>query len=150
MGGRVALRLLKPGHTVRGYNRTAAKAAWLEREGLRLCPTPRQVAEASEITFTMVTNTEALKAVVEGPDGILAGLGPGKGYIDIATCSPKASASLAERVREHGAAMLDVPVSGSVSTLEEGRLSLMAGGEKSDFERVLPVLEDIAPTVNYA
>ena len=149
MGGRVALRLLKAGHTVRGYNRTAAKAAWLEREGLRLCPTPRQVAEASEITFTMVTNTDALKAVVEGSDGILAGLGPGKVYADMSTVGPKFSAALAERVRERGAAMLDVPVSGSVSTLEEGRLSLMVGGESSDFERVLPVLKDIGPTVNY-
>src|SRR3984893_12083996 len=149
MGGRVALRLLKAGHTVRGYNRTAAKAEWLEREGLRLCPTPRQVADGSEITFTMVTNTEALKAVAEGPDGILAGLSPGKVYIDMSTCSPSFSASIAERVRERGAAMLDVPVSGSVSTLEEGRLSLMAGGERADFERVLPVLKDIGPTVNY-
>jgi 3-hydroxyisobutyrate dehydrogenase-like beta-hydroxyacid dehydrogenase len=149
MGGRVALRLLKAGHKVRGYNRTAAKAAWLEREGLTLCPTPCHVAEGSEITFTMVTNTGALKAVVEGPDGVLAGLGPGKVYIDMSTSSPRFSAGLAERVRSLGAAMLDVPVSGSVSTLEEGRLSLMVGGEKADLERVLPVLKDIGPTVNY-
>jgi 3-hydroxyisobutyrate dehydrogenase-like beta-hydroxyacid dehydrogenase len=149
MGGRVALRLLKAGHTVRGYNRTAGKAEWLESEGLQLCPTPRKVAEASEITFTMVTNTVAIKAVVEGPDGILAGLGPGKVYIDMSTCSPRMSSELAERVRAQGAAMLDVPVSGSVSTLEEGRLSLMVGGEQSDLDRVLPVLKDIGPTVNY-
>jgi 3-hydroxyisobutyrate dehydrogenase-like beta-hydroxyacid dehydrogenase len=149
MGGRVALRLLKAGHTVRGYNRTAAKAAWLEREGLRLLATPREVAEVSEITFTMVTNTEALKAVVEGPAGILAGLSPGKVYIDMSTSSPKFTIALAERVRERGAAMLDVPVSGSVSTLEEGRLSLMAGGDEADVERVMPILKDIGPTVNY-
>jgi 3-hydroxyisobutyrate dehydrogenase-like beta-hydroxyacid dehydrogenase len=65
------------------------------------------------------------------------------------TSSPKFSAVLAERVRALGAAMLDVPVSGSVSTLEEGRLSLMVGGERADLERVLPVLKDIGPTVNY-
>jgi len=149
MGGRVALRLVKAGHRVRGYNRTPAKAGWLVEQGLGLCPTPRQVAEASEITFTMVTNTEALKAVVEGPDGILAGLGPGKVYVDMSTTSPKFSRALAKRVRAQGAAMLDVPVSGSVSTLEEGRLSLMVGGEQADLERVLPVLKDIGPTVNY-
>ena len=149
MGGRVALRLHEAGHTVRGYNRTAGRATWLEEKGIKLCPTPRQVAEASEITFTMVTNTPALKSVVEGPDGILAGLGPGKVYIDMSTSSPRFSAELAERVRALGAAMLDVPVSGSVSTLEEGRLSLMVGGEKADLERVLPVLKDIGPTVNY-
>jgi 3-hydroxyisobutyrate dehydrogenase-like beta-hydroxyacid dehydrogenase len=149
MGGRVALRLLKAGHRVCGYNRTPERARWLVDEGLTLCPTPRQVAESSEIVFTMVTNTTALKAVVEGENGILAGLGPGKVYVDMSTSSPEYSRELSERVRAAGGAMLDVPVSGSVSTLEEGRLSLMAGGTREDFEKVLPVLKDIGPTVNY-
>jgi 3-hydroxyisobutyrate dehydrogenase-like beta-hydroxyacid dehydrogenase len=149
MGGRVALRLLKAGHKMRGFNRTPERAQWLVDEGMQLCPTPRQVAESSEITFTMVTNTAALKAVVEGEDGILAGIGPGKVYVDMSTSSPDYSRELSERVRAAGGAMLDVPVSGSVSTLEEGRLSLMAGGAKNDFERVLPVLKAIGPTVNY-
>jgi 3-hydroxyisobutyrate dehydrogenase-like beta-hydroxyacid dehydrogenase len=149
MGGRVALRLLKAGHRMRGYNRTPERARWLVDQGLELCSTPRQVAEHSDIVFTMVTNTAALKAVVEGEDGILAGLGPGKVYIDMSTSSPEYSRDLSERVRKTGAAMLDVPVSGSVSTLEEGRLSLMAGGSRDDFERVLPVLKDIGPTINY-
>jgi 3-hydroxyisobutyrate dehydrogenase-like beta-hydroxyacid dehydrogenase len=145
----VALRLLKAGHQVCGYNRTKERAKWLVDEGLSLCATPREVTENSDIVFTMVTNTTALKAVVEGEDGILAGLGPGKVYIDMSTASPEFSRELSKRVHETGAAMLDVPVSGSVATLEEGRLSLMAGGVKEDFERVLPVLKDIGPTVNY-
>ncbi len=149
MGGRVALRLLKAGHKVRGHNRTASRAKWLVEQGLELCATPREVAEASDITFTMVTNTSALKAVVEGEDGILAGLAPGKVYCDMSTCSPSFSRQLAKRVREAGAEMMDTPVSGSVSTLEEGRLSLMAGGAKETFEKVLPVLKDIGPIVNY-
>jgi 3-hydroxyisobutyrate dehydrogenase-like beta-hydroxyacid dehydrogenase len=149
MGGRVAQRLLNAGHRMRGYNRTPERASWLVDQGLELCPTPRQVAEHSDIVFTMVTNTAALKAVVEGEDGILAGLGKGKVYIDMSTSSPDYSRALSERVRQTGAAMLDVPVSGSVSTLEEGRLSLMAGGSREDFEKVLPVLKDIGPTVNY-
>jgi 3-hydroxyisobutyrate dehydrogenase-like beta-hydroxyacid dehydrogenase len=149
MGGRVALRLIKAGHRVRGYNRTPKRASWLVEEGLQLCATPREVAERSEIVFTMVTNTAALQSVVEGKDGILAGLGPGKVYIDMSTCSPDFSRELAARVRALGSAMLDVPVSGSVVTLEEGRLSLMAGGRRDDFERVLTVLKDIGPTVNY-
>ena len=149
MGGRVALRLLKAGHKVHGYNRTAERARWLVDQGLELCMTPREVAEASEIVFTMVTNTSALKAVVEGEDGILAGLGPGKVYADMSTCSPAFSRELSRRVRDAGAEMMDVPVSGSVSTLEEGRLSLMAGGSRETLERILPVLRDIGPTVNY-
>src|SRR2546421_9307395 len=128
MGGRVALRLLKAGHEVRGYNRTASRARWLVDHGLQLCATPREVAEASDVVFTMVTNTAALKAVADGEEGILAGLGPGKVYCDMSTCSPAFSRELARRVREAGGGMLDTPGSGSGSTPEGGRLSLMAGG----------------------
>ena len=137
MGGRVALRLLEAGHTVHGYNRTPSRAKSLVDAGVKLHSTPREVAAASQIVFTMVTNTAALKAVTEGSDGIVAGLRRGGLYIDMSTSSPKYSRELSERVREKGAGMLDAPVSGSVSTLEEGRLSIMVGGEREDFERAL-------------
>ena len=75
MGGRVASRLLRAGHIVIGYNRTRAKAEPLVSEGLRLADSPRAVAEAAEVTFSMVTGTSALRAITDGPDGILAGLG---------------------------------------------------------------------------
>src|SRR5439155_4904509 len=104
--------------------------------GLVLADSPRAVAEAADVVFTMLTSSEALLAVAEGPDGILAGLGPGQVYVDMSTVSPSASRALAERVAEAGAAMLDAPVSGSVSTLEEGRLSIMVGGDAAAFERV--------------
>jgi 3-hydroxyisobutyrate dehydrogenase-like beta-hydroxyacid dehydrogenase len=149
MGGRIALRLLRAGHTVTGYNRTRAKAAWLEAEGLRLAGSPRAAAEAAEVTFSMVTGTAALEAVTEGPDGVLQGLGPGKVYVDMSTVSPSASRELAGRVAERGAAMLDAPVSGSVVTLEEGRLSIMVGGDREVVDRVRPVLQDIGPTVTH-
>ena len=77
----------------------------------------------------MVTNTAAVEAVTEGPDGILAGLAPGKVYIDMSTASPENTRATAERVRESGADMLDAPVSGSVITLEQGKLSVMVGGD---------------------
>jgi 3-hydroxyisobutyrate dehydrogenase-like beta-hydroxyacid dehydrogenase len=149
MGGRIARRLLRAGHTVTGYNRTRAKSEWLVAEGMRLAGSPRAAAEASEVTFSMVTGTAALEAVTEGPDGILAGLGPGKVYVDMSTVSPSASRQLAGRVAERGAAMLDAPVSGSVVTLEEGRLSIMVGGDREVVDRVLPVLRDIGPTVTH-
>ena len=135
MGGRIARRLLRAGHTVTGYNRTRAKAEWLLAAGLRLADSPRAAVEASDITFSMVTGTAALWAVTEGPDGILAGLGPGKVYVDMSTVSPSASRELAGRVAERGAAMLDAPVSGSVVTLEEGRLSIMVGGDPDTIAR---------------
>jgi 3-hydroxyisobutyrate dehydrogenase-like beta-hydroxyacid dehydrogenase len=149
MGGRIARRLLRAGHTVIGYNRTRAKAEWLLAEGLRLADSPRAAAEASDITFSMVTGTAALRAVTEGPDGVLAGLGPGKVYVDMSTVSPSVSQELAGKVAERGAAMLDAPVSGSVATLEEGRLSIMVGGDRAVVDGVLPVLRDIGPTVTH-
>jgi 3-hydroxyisobutyrate dehydrogenase-like beta-hydroxyacid dehydrogenase len=149
MGGRVTKRLLDAGHTVTGYNRTKSKAQWLLDAGLQWGNTPREVAEQSDVIFTMVTNTTALYEVVHGPDGILAGLGEGKIFIDMSTVSPSASKNMAEKVAEHGAHMLDVPVSGSVITLEQGQLSLMVGGDEAIFEQVKPILLDIGPKVNY-
>jgi len=149
MGGRVAKRLLDAGHVVIGYNRTPSKAQWLVNSGLRWGESPRAVAEAASIVFSMVTNTAALEAVAEGPDGILAGLRPGRVYVDMSTVSPVNSRSMAERVAARGAHMLDAPISGSVVTLEQGQLSMMVGGDPTIFERVKPILEDIAPTVNY-
>jgi len=149
MGGRVTRRLLDAGHTVTGYNRTKSKAQWLLDLGMRWGETPREVAEAADVIFTMVTNTGALYEVVDGHNGILAGLQKGKIYIDMSTISPAASKRLAERVAEKGAQMLDSPVSGSVITLEQGNLSLMVGGDKATFEQVKPILLDIGPKVNY-
>ena len=149
MGGRVTRRLLDAGHTVTGYNRTKSKAQWLLDLGMRWGETPRAVAEAADVIFTMVTNTGALYEVVDGHNGILAGLQKGKIYIDMSTISPAASKRLAERVAEKGAQMLDSPVSGSVITLEQGNLSLMVGGDKATFEQVKPILLDIGPKVNY-
>jgi len=147
MGGGVARRLLAAGHELHGWNRTPEKAAPLVAEGLVLEESPRAVAEQADVVFTMVTNVPALRAVAEGEDGIIAGLGPGKVWVDMTTAAPAVSRELAERVRETGADMVDAPVSGSVSTLEEGRLSIMVGGNEEAFRRVEPILLDIGPKV---
>jgi 3-hydroxyisobutyrate dehydrogenase-like beta-hydroxyacid dehydrogenase len=149
MGGGVAKRLLDAGHNVTGWNRTRDKAQWLVDAGMHWADSPREVAERSDIVFTMVTNTAAVQAVTDGPDGILAGLGPGRVYVDMSTASPENSRSLAERVVGLGAQMLDAPVSGSVITLEQGKLTVMVGGDEAVFDRVRPVLEAIGPKVFY-
>jgi 3-hydroxyisobutyrate dehydrogenase-like beta-hydroxyacid dehydrogenase len=149
MGGGVARRLIAAGHTVHGYNRTREKARPLQERGLRLEESPRAVAEAADVVFSMVTNVPALRAVADGDDGILAGLGPGKVWVDMTTAAPAVSRELAERARERGADMVDAPVSGSVSTLEEGRLSVMVGGREETFLAVEPILRDIGPTVTH-
>lgn len=149
MGSRTAKRLLDAGHTVTGYNRTRSKSDWLIQVGMQWANSPREVAEKAEVTFSMVTNTKAVQAIAQGPDGILAGLSGGKFYVDMSTMSPSYSKELADQVKVTGAKMLDAPVSGSVVTLEEGKLSIMVAGDKDAFEKVLPILEDIGPKVTY-
>jgi len=149
MGSQMVNRLLEKGHTVTGYNRTRAKAQWLIDKGMKWADSPRAVAEASDITFAMVTNAAAIAAVTDGPDGIIAGLGAGKYFIDMSTVSPEVSRATAAKVRAKGADMVDARVSGSVITLQEGKLSVMVGGRKETFERVKPLLLDIGPKVTH-
>ena len=149
MGSRVVKRLLDAGHHVTGYNRTRSKAQWLLDAGMAWAESPRVAAERSEFCFSMVTNTEALRSCHEGSDGLLAGLTAGKVYVDMSTVSPAFSRELAKQAAARGAAMLDAPVSGSVTTLESGNLSIMVGGDRAVFEKVRPVLLDIGPKVNY-
>jgi 3-hydroxyisobutyrate dehydrogenase len=149
MGSEMVLRLLEKGHTVTGYNRTPSKAARLIEKGMTLAASPKQVAAATDFTFSMVTNSAALGAIVEGPDGMLAGLAAGKTLIDMSTVSPEFSRSVAAQVRAKGADMVDAPVSGSVITLQEGKLSVMVGGRKETFDRVNALLHDVGPKVTY-
>jgi 3-hydroxyisobutyrate dehydrogenase-like beta-hydroxyacid dehydrogenase len=132
-----------------GYNRTRSKAQPLLDAGMEWGETPRAVAEAADVVFTSVTDTRALNAVTNGPHGILAGLGPGKVFVDMSTVSPAASRELAVRVAERGARMLDAPVSGSTVTLQEGKLTFMVGGEKATCDAVTPVLLDIGLKVTH-
>lgn len=149
MGSRMVKRLLEAGHDVTGYNRTKSKAQWLLDAGMKWADTPRLVVEASDISLSMVTNTSALQSVAEGPDGLLEGLSAGKVYIDMSTVSPAYSQELAKQVAARGAAMLDAPVSGSVITLEEGKLSIMVGGDTEVFEKAKLILLDIGPKVTH-
>jgi 3-hydroxyisobutyrate dehydrogenase len=149
MGGNIVARLLEKGHTVTGYNRTRSKAQWLIDKGMKFAETPRAVAEASDVTFTMVTNAAALAAVTEGANGLLAGIGAGKVHVDMSTVSPEVSCALAAKVCEKDADMVDAPVSGSVITLQQGKLSVMVGGRKDTFERVKSLLFDIGPKVTH-
>jgi len=149
MGSQMVNRLLGKGHAVTGYNRTRSKAQWLIDRGMKWADSPRAVSAAADVTFAMVTNSAALAAITDGPDGLLAGLSKGKTFIDMSTVSPTVSRALATRVREKGADMVDSPVSGSVTTLQEGKLSVMVGGRRETFDRVKPLLQDIGPKVTY-
>jgi len=102
------------------------------------------VAAASDVTFSSVANSSALLNITEGPDGILAGLGKGKTYVDMSTVSVSTSRNIAAKAREKGADMMDAPVSGTVATLMQGKLSLMVAGKKETFERLKPLFEDFS------
>ncbi len=149
MGSEMVSRLLSKGHTVTGYNRTRTKAERLIQKGMKWGETPRAVCAAADVTLSMVTNEKALAAVMEGPDGILSAVAPGKYLVDMSTVSPHFSRSIAAKAREKGGDMIDAPVSGSVITLQEGRLSVMVGGRRETFDRLKPILDDIGPKVTY-
>jgi 3-hydroxyisobutyrate dehydrogenase-like beta-hydroxyacid dehydrogenase len=145
MGGHLAGRLLEHGHEVHGTDR--AKSQALIARGLQWHDTPREVAGAADVVLSMVTDDTALQAITSGPDGIVAGLGPGKVYIDMSSVSPHASAQVAEQVRAAGAQMLDAPVSGSVPQVEAGTLAIMVGGDDATFRQVEPLLRQLGQTV---
>jgi 3-hydroxyisobutyrate dehydrogenase-like beta-hydroxyacid dehydrogenase len=149
MGSRMVKRLLAAGHSITGFNRTRSKAQWLLELGMQWGETPAVVAQTGDVVLSMVANTTALQAVTGGPEGVLAGLRPGAIFVDMSTVSPAVSRTLAAQIAAIGAYMLDAPVSGSVITLEEGRLSIMVGGDRAAYERVLPILQDIGPKVTY-
>ena len=149
MGGEMVNRLLSKGHTVTGHNRTRSKAGWLIKKGMKWANTPREVVEQADVIFSMVTNSTALAAVMNGPDGMLAGAAPSKLFVDISTVAPAVSREFAAKIREKGSDLVDAPVSGSVITLQEGKLSVMVGGRKETFDKVKPLLLDIGPKVTH-
>jgi len=120
MGSRLARRLLAAGHQVIGWNRTPGKARDLVAQGLTLAPSPRAAAESAEAVFTMVTDDAALRAVTLGPEGVVAGLGAGAVLVEMSTVSPVVVRELEAPVSARGASLLDVPVSGSTITVEQG------------------------------
>ena len=148
MGGNMAVRLLGAGYAVYGETRHRGEVRELEREGLVWRDTPREIAEAAEVVFTSVPNDNVLEDVASGPDGILAGLGAGKVWVDMSTVSPHVSRDVAQRAQERGAAMLDAPVSGSVPQVQAGTLTIMVGGDAQAYARVEPILSELGtPTL---
>jgi len=149
MGSHMVERFLEKGHSVTGYNRTRSKAQWLIEKGMKFADSPRAVAASTDYVFSMVSNSEAVAKIAEGPNGILEGIGPGKVWIEMSTVSPAVSRSFAGKVREKGADMVDGPVSGSIVTIQQGKLSVMVGGRPETFERVKPLLLDLGPKVTH-
>jgi 3-hydroxyisobutyrate dehydrogenase-like beta-hydroxyacid dehydrogenase len=142
MGSGIVRRLLAAGHEVTGWNRTAAKAQPLVADGMALAESPGEAARRCDVLITMLTDFAALDAVA----GDIAGaLDDAAIWVDMSTIAPEQSKALAARVPP----FLDAPVSGSLTTLAEGQLSIMVGGDRAAFDRVEPLLRDIGPKVAY-
>jgi 3-hydroxyisobutyrate dehydrogenase-like beta-hydroxyacid dehydrogenase len=116
---------------------------------MRWAESPRQVASQSEIVFSIVTDTAAVRDVALGVEGIIAGLREDGIYLDMSTIAPDASRAIAAKFDAAGLTMLDAPISGSPVTLAQGKASIMVGGDKEAFERVRPVLLDIGAKATY-
>jgi 3-hydroxyisobutyrate dehydrogenase-like beta-hydroxyacid dehydrogenase len=140
MGGNMAARLMAAGYTVYGESRTREHAQQLIDQGLQWRDTPREVAESSDVVFTSLPDDDALR---DASDSLLTGLSAGKVWVDVSTVSPSVSRSVAAKVRERGAAMLDAPVSGSVPQVQTGTLTIMVGGDESAFREVEPILREL-------
>jgi 3-hydroxyisobutyrate dehydrogenase-like beta-hydroxyacid dehydrogenase len=135
------------GHAVTGWNRSREKAGGLIAAGMRWADTPRAVAEASEIVFSIVTDAKAVRACALGSDGVVSGLKRGGIYIDMSTIEPEESRAVAQEFAKTGSVMLDGPISGSPVTVKAGNASVMIGGDEAAFERAKPVLLAIGPKV---
>ncbi len=141
MGKPMAMNILKKGFPLIVYNRTSAKTEELAKAGARVARTPREAAEGADVVVTMVSNIEAVEAMLTGDDGILRGLKRGKVLIDMSTITPDSSRRFASMVEETGAKMLDAPVSGSTNVAEKGDLTIMVGGDPRILDEVREIFQ---------
>ena len=149
MGAGMANNLIKAGHSLTINEIARERATPLLEQGAKWADTPKEVAEASEITFTSLPAPVDVEAVALGDAGILEGAKPGSVYIDLSSNS----VSLVRRIHgvfeARGVHMLDAPVSGGVTGARSGRLAVMVGGDEAVYQRVKSVLDDFGDNVVY-
>jgi len=148
MGAAMAGRLAGAGHEVTVFNRTGARAdAVAGAHGVAVARTAREAAQAAEVVVVSLADDAAVRAAYGGDDGLVAGLGADTVVADTSTVDPETVRGLAARVEAAGARLVDTPVSGSVSTVEAGKLLVMAGGDAEALERARPALAAFASRV---
>ena len=148
MGAAMVGRLCGAGFDVVIYNRTAAKsAAVADSHGATVSPSPREAVANADAVLVSLADDAALRDTYRGNDGIIAGLRAGCVVADTSTVSPDTVRELAQDVGAVGADLLDTPVSGSVSTVEQGALTIMVGGDVDALDRVRPMLLPLAARI---
>ncbi len=149
MGAPMALRLVKAGHRVTVYNRTASRAEPLVAAGARQAPTPRACAEGNDVVLSIVTDSPDVEQVLLGPDGAAAGAPRGAVVVDMSTIAPATARKAGEALRAKGLDFLDAPVTGGDVGAREGTLSILVGGEASVLEKVRDVLEAMGKRITH-
>jgi 3-hydroxyisobutyrate dehydrogenase len=146
MGTSMCVRLLRAGFAATVFNRTRAKAEPLLAGGARWADSPRAVAAAADVTFTMVGYPADVRQVILGPDGVLAGCKPGDVIVDMTTSEPSLAAEIAAAAAQKQVQAIDAPVSGGDVGAREGRLSIMIGGDAAVAEALRPCWEALGKT----
>ena len=149
MGAPMARNLLRAGHPVVVWNRTAARVEPLVADGAVAAATAREVAERADVTISMLSDSPDVDAVYRADDGVLAGAASGRVLVDMSTIEPRVARELSAAAAQRGAAMLDAPVSGGDVGAREGTLSIMVGGDAAALARVRPVLEVLGTTITH-
>ena len=149
MGGPMAGHLVKAGHIVIGVNRSPAPVQKLVEAGGRGAESVAEAVADADVIITMVPDSSDVEGLALGDDGIYANARSGAIHLDMSSIRPDVSVRLAEAGRERGVRVLDAPVSGGEAGAKEAKLSIMVGGEESDFKEAKPILEAVGSTIVY-
>ena len=149
MGAPMAANVARAGYPLTVYNRSPEKTASLGELGARSAATPRDVAAASDVVITMLTDAAAVEQVLRGEEGLLAGGRSGSVLIDMSTVSPDQSRSMAIEIEVRGWRKLEAPVYGSTGPAREGALGIMVGGDPALFEEQRDLLQSMGKSIFY-
>jgi len=149
MGQPMAKNVAKKGFSLSVFNRTPEKALPLKEAGASLAASPKEAAKGAEVVVLMLTGPEAVDQVLDGPQGVLAGLESGKTIVNMSTVPPSYSRRLFERLKSRSIVVLDAPVYGSKKPAEEGALVILAGGPQAKVKEMEPLLLSMGKKVVY-
>jgi len=144
LGEAVGLHLLESGHSLTAYNRTKSKTANLEKNGATIADTPKNVAESSELVITCVKDADAVEQILFGQNGIVAGKHEGLTVVEMSTINPSNAIQNSKRLSAEGINSLEIPVMGGPNEAINGKLVLMASGNKDVFDKYKQVFDTIA------
>ena len=144
LGEAVGLHLLESGHSLTAYNRTKSKTINLEKNGAVIADTPKNVAESSELVITCVKDADAVEQILFGQDGIVTGKHEGLAVAEMSTINPSNAIQNSKRLTEEGITSLEIPVMGGPNVAIDGKLVLMASGDKDVFDKYKQVIDTIA------